>query len=211
MSDGERYLGLGGDEADPEESALAENVSHRFDRLAPTDAERTVAGRPSREAVLRWWEDRFGIPPATFDDHTCWEKGNGKLWVLAGDAKDPGDVEAVGTTFLRTRQEHWKPTTDAVQRFGHHATENVIDLTREEAERFAAGEDQEIERWDGDWGYLIAAHDLPRGEGAGAAAEAAGAASDAAGAAGERAILGVGLYVHGELRSMVPKGRRRDL
>jgi len=176
---------------------LAENVSHRFDRLAPTDAERTVEGRPSRAAVLAWWEERFGIPPATFENHTFWEKGNGKLWVLAGEAADPSEVEAIGATVLRTRQEHWKPTTDAVQRFGHLATQNVIDLELAEAERFAAGEDQEIERWDGDWGYLIAAHELPREEG-----------DDAD---GERAILGVGLYVHGELRSTVPKGRRRDL
>jgi NOL1/NOP2/fmu family ribosome biogenesis protein len=199
MSDDETYLGLGdatnegsaaaSDPTARTEDDLDDNVSHRFDRLAPTDAERTVAGRPSREAVLQWWADRFGVPPETFADYTVWEKGNGKLWVLAGDAADPSDVEAVGTTFLRTRQEHWKPTTDAVQRFGSHASQNVIDLTLAEAERFAAGEDQEIERWDGDWGYLIAAHDL----------------------AGDRAILGVGLYVHGELRSTVPKGRRRDL
>jgi NOL1/NOP2/fmu family ribosome biogenesis protein len=173
----------------PAEADLAENVSHRFDRLAPTDAERTVAGRPSRAAVLEWWAERFAIDPEAFAEHTFWEKGSGKLWVLAGDAADPCEVEALGMTVLRTRQEHWKPTTDAVQRFGHLATENVIDLDRAEAERFAAGEDQAIERWDGDWGYLIAAHEV----------------------GGERAILGVGLYVHGELRSMIPKGRRRDL
>jgi len=167
----------------------AENVSHRFDRLAPTDAERTVAGRPSRDGVLAWWTERFGIPADAFAEHTFWEKGNGKPWVLAGDAADPSDVEALGMTALRTRQEHWKPTTDAVQRFGHHATRNVIDLEPAEARRFVAGEDQAIERWDGDWGYLIAAHEV----------------------AGDRAILGVGLYVHGELRSMVPKGRRREL
>ncbi|PSP82174.1 hypothetical protein BRC78_08810, partial [Halobacteriales archaeon QH_8_68_33] len=41
---------------------------------------------------------------------------------------------------------------------------------------------------DGDWGYLVVTHEL----------------------AGEREPLGVGLYVHGELRSQVPKGRRRD-
>jgi NOL1/NOP2/fmu family ribosome biogenesis protein len=64
----------------------------------------------------------------------------------------------------------------------------VIHLTREQAEAFVAGEDREIE-WDGDWGYLIAAHDL----------------------AGDAEPIGVGLYLHGELRSQIPKGRRRDL
>jgi NOL1/NOP2/fmu family ribosome biogenesis protein len=88
---------------------------------------------------------------------------------------------------LRTRREHWKPTLEAVQRFGDHASKNVVELSREEAGTFVAGEDQELE-WDGDWGYLIVTHEL----------------------AGEAEPLGVALYVHGELRSQVPKGRRRD-
>jgi NOL1/NOP2/fmu family ribosome biogenesis protein len=91
-------------------------------------------------------------------------------------------------TFLRTRQRHWKPTMSAVQRFGREATKNVIVLDAEQSVRFAAGEDQEVE-WDGDWGYLVAAHEL----------------------AGGIEPLGVGLYLYGELRSTVPKGRREAL
>jgi len=91
-------------------------------------------------------------------------------------------------TFLRTRREHWKPTLEAVQRFGDHATERVIGLSGGEAETFVAGHDQELD-WDGDWGYLVVTHDL----------------------AGRREPVGVGLYVYGELRSQVPKGRRRDI
>ncbi len=167
---------------------LEENVGQRFDRLPATTAERTVEGRVSRAEVLEYFEDRFGIPPATFDDHTFWEKGAGKIWIYAGESPSPVELEALGMTCLRTRQEHWKPTTDFVQRFGRHATDCVIDLTHEQARRFVAGEDQDLE-WDGDWGYLIAAHRV----------------------AGECEPLGVGLYLHGELRSLVPKGRRRDL
>ena len=62
-------------------------------------------------------------------------------------------------TFLRTRQEHWKPTLEAVQRFGHRATECVIHLSESEAEAFVAGHDRELD-WDGDWGYLIVTHDV---------------------------------------------------
>ncbi|MFD1562476.1 hypothetical protein ACFR99_02690 [Haloarchaeobius amylolyticus] len=164
------------------------NDGQQFDRLPATDAERTVEGRATRAEVVDYFEDRFGIPPATFDDYTFWEKGAGKIWVYAGDAPTPIEIEAIGMTCLRTRQEHWKPTTDFVQRFGRHATDCVIDLEREQARRFATGEDQELD-WDGDWGYLIAAHEV----------------------AGELEPLGIGLYVHGELRSMVPKGRQRDL
>ena len=168
---------------------MSDNNGQRFDRLPETDTERTVEGRASRKEVIDYFEDRFGIQPETFADYTFWEKGAGKIWIYAGEAPTPIEIEAIGMTCLRTRQEHWKPTTDFVQRFGQHATDCVIELDREQARAFAAGEDQDLEWWDGDWGYLIAAHDV----------------------AGDREPLGIGLYVHGELRSMVPKGRQRDI
>jgi NOL1/NOP2/fmu family ribosome biogenesis protein len=167
---------------------LTENDGSRFDRLPATDAEREVAGRASREAVLDFWEERYSIDSTVFADYSFWEKGSRKLWAFRGEVASPIEIESLGITFLRTRQEHWKPTTDAVQRFGRHASRNVLTLPRGAAQRFVAGEDQEIE-WDGDWGYLIVAHDL----------------------AGEREPLGVGLYLHGELHSQIPKGRRREL
>jgi len=181
------------DAGDTEEGAsetaddLRENVSSQFDRLPATPAKREVAGRATRAEVIDWWVDRFGVPRGRFSEYTFWEKGAGKVWAFRGASPSPVEVEAVGMVFLRTRQEHWKPTTDAVQRFAADATRNVIDLGPEEARRFVAGENQAID-WDGDWGYLIAAHEV----------------------AGERAPIGVGLYVHGELKSMVPKGRRRE-
>ncbi len=165
------------------------NRGQRFDRLPVTPDERQVPGRASRQEVLDWWNDRFGIPPETFEGYTFWEKGAGKVWIFNGEATDPSTVEAIGMTFLRTRQDHWKPTMRAVQRFGGMATRNVIELSPERARRFAAGEDQQLPEWDGDWGYLIVTHEL----------------------AGGQAALGVGLYLHDELRSVVPKGSREDL
>ena len=165
------------------------NDGQRFDRLPPTEADRVVAERATRREVLTFWEDRFGIPPEVFEQYTFWERGKGKVWVVRGDHPSPVGIEALGMTFLRTRQEHWKPTTDAIQRFGRHAMRNVIELEPDEARLFVRGEDQQIERWTGDWGYLIAAHDF----------------------AGRVEPLGVGLFIRGELRSTVPKGRRREL
>ena len=164
------------------------NDGSRFDRLPLTADERSVEGRATRRGVLDFWDERYAIAPEIFEGYSFWEKGGGKLWAFRGEAATPLEIEALGMTFLRTRQEHWKPTTNAVQRFGRHATENVVGLSDAEARRFVAGEDQSLD-WDGDWGYLIAAHDL----------------------AGEREPLGVGLFIDGELRSQVPKGRRRDL
>ncbi|MFP4625016.1 MAG: hypothetical protein ACLFNI_00310 [Natronomonas sp.] len=164
------------------------NVGYRFDRLPATADDRLVEGRASRREVIEWWVDRFGLDPATFDGYTFWERGAGKIWIFAADVESPIEVEGLGMTFLRTRQEHWKPTTDAVQRFGRGATRNVIGLDRSAAQRFVRGEDQELS-WDGDWGYLLVAHEI----------------------AGDVEPIGVGLYVHDELRSQIPKGRRRDL
>jgi NOL1/NOP2/fmu family ribosome biogenesis protein len=164
------------------------NDGDRFARLPTTEADRTVEGRATREGIVDWWAGRFGVAPETFDGDTFWEKGAGKIWVLAGDAADDLRIEALGMRIMHTRQDHWKPTTNAAQRFGGRASRNRIDLTREQARRFVAGGDQEI-AWDGDWGYVIATRAV----------------------AGEREPLGVGLYTYGELSSMVATGRRRDL
>jgi len=169
--------------------APAENDPDRFDRLPARADERAVEGRPTREAVCAWWADRFGIPVATFETYTFWERGAGKIWAFRDDfgQATPVAIEGLGMVALRTRQEHWKPTTEAAQRWGRQATDCVIHLDDAAARAFLAGEDQELQ-WDGDWGYLIASHDL----------------------VGEPEPIGVGLYVHGELRSQIPKGRRRQ-
>jgi len=175
------------DENDAGDSS-PENDGTQFDRLPATDDERVVEGRPTRAEVLDWWDERFGIPPETFDGHTFWERGSGKIWAFADDVASPVAIEGLGLAFLRTRREHWKPTLEAVQRFGDAAADCVIHLSRAEAATFVAGDDQELD-WDGDWGYLIVTTDV----------------------ADDSEPVGVGLYVHGELRSQVPKGRRREL
>ena len=163
--------------------------SMRFDRIPATSADREDPETPTRAEVLDFFADNYGIEPAVFEEHTIWERGSGKLWVFRGRPSTPVAVQGLGMTLLRTRQEHWKPTTDAIQRFGHHADKNVITLEEEAAAAFVAGEDQPAEWWDGEWGYLIVAHEI----------------------AGDREPIGVGLYLRGELRSQIPKGRRRDL
>ena len=165
------------------------NEGGRFDRVAPDSAHQRDPGRPHRAAICTWWQDRFGVDAAVWSAHSFWEKGNGKLWVFAGEAHDPTPVEALGMRFMRVRQEHWKPSTNAVQRFGQHATRNVISLSAGETAQFIAGESVDRPQWDGDWGYLIAATTI----------------------AGRDVPVGVGLYLHGELRSTVPKGRQRTL
>ncbi|MFC7072756.1 hypothetical protein ACFQJ7_06375 [Halovenus rubra] len=165
-----------------------ENEGERFDRLPATEAERVVEGRPTRPAVVAWFEERLGIDSAVFEPYSFWERGSGKIWAFRGEVESPVEIQGLGMTALRTRGEHWKPTLEAVQRFGAHATKNCVELTAEQARRFFAGQDQELD-WEGDWGYLIVMHEI----------------------AGEQEPLGVGLYTYGELKSMVPKGRQREL
>lgn len=167
---------------------MRENDGTQFDRLPRSENDRMVEGRPSREAVIAFFVDRFGIPSGTFESHTFWEKGAGRVWAFAAEIPAPRRVEALGLPILRTRQEYWKPTTVGALRFCREATRNVIELDRSAAARFVAGNDQELD-WEGDWGYLIASHVI----------------------AGTLEPIGVGLYVHGELQSMIPKGRRRTL
>ncbi|MFB6085970.1 MAG: hypothetical protein ABEJ84_04065 [Halodesulfurarchaeum sp.] len=165
----------------------AENRSDAFERLPATAATRTVRNRPTRAAVIDYWVDRFGVPEGTFDGVTFFEKGAGRIWALSHELSGPVAIEALGLPILRTRQEFWKPTTDGARRFGAEASDCVIHLDRTEAKRFLAGEEQEL-TWDGDWGYLIATHDI----------------------AGGPEPIGVGLFTYGTLQSMIPKGRRRE-
>lgn len=161
------------------------DASQRFDRVPRGEGTPTT---PGRAAILAWWDDRYGIDPAVFDGVTFWERGAGKLWCVRGEYPDPVAVQGLGMTCLRTGGHDWKPTTNAAQRFGRHATRNVIHLDGAATRRYVAGEDQASD-WDGDRGYLFVATTV----------------------GGGTAVLGVGLYVDGTLRSVVPKGRRRSL
>ncbi len=166
---------------------MTENQSERFEQVPASGTERRVKGRPTRKEVLDYWADRFGISSTIFEGVTFWEKGAGKIWALSHDLVGPIEIQALGLPILRTRQEFWKPTTDAALRFGEGASRNVLSLDAREAERFVAGDDQSVD-WDGDWGYLIASHEI----------------------GGAPEPIGVGLYTYGELQSMIPKGRRRE-
>jgi NOL1/NOP2/fmu family ribosome biogenesis protein len=166
---------------------VAENRSDALERVPATAEDRSVPGRPTRAEIVAYWEDRFGVPRSTFEGVTFWEKGAGRIWALAHELEGPIEIEALGLPVLRTRQEFWKPTTDAARRFGTAASANVIQLTEPAARRFLAGADQDLD-WDGDWGYLLVARE----------------------AVDKREIIGVGRYTYGTLSSMLPKGQRRE-
>lgn len=167
---------------------MSANIGTQFDRVPATEAERTVEGRPTRKAILEYFDDRFGMDPKFFAPYTFWEKGSGKIWAFRGGLETPIPVEALGIHLLRTRQRFWKPTTDGIQLLGRHATRNVLVVEPDVASQFWAGETQAV-AGEVDDGYVIVAQILNA----------------------DPEPLGVGLYLDGELQSMIPKGRRRDL
>ena len=151
-----------------------------FDRL---DSSEVV----DREEVLGFWREKFGVPAEAFEGFDLYVKGESKVWIADADAEFGvhADHETVGLPFLRIGDEHPKPTGDALQRFGGHVTENVVEVTEEQARTFVAGDTVEMETHEVDLGYVAVSFD--------------------------GRVLGCGLYFPGELRSQVPKGRRCEL
>lgn len=167
---------------------MQQNSGDQFDKVPATSMEQRVSGRPSRREIILWWEDRFGIPDSVFDSFSFWEKGNGKIWIVSGELDGPIAIEALGMRCLRVRQKFWKPTTNAIQRFGGYAKKNRVLLSSSDASRFVRGDSISGE-WRVDDGYVI----VMRGFGA------------------QPVPIGVGLLTSDELRSQIPKGRRREL
>ena len=87
-----------------------------------------------RDAVLGFFEARFGIPSSTFARHELLERR--KTYVLLPHSEHISRlasfrVHQVGLPILRKIRQHLKPTTAGLQHFGHLATRHVVDLTPE--------------------------------------------------------------------------------
>ena len=133
-----------------------------------------------RAEVAELMESRFGIPPPAFEDVSFYRKGR-NVWAFSLPEIPDLRCESVGLRFLSVRGRVPKPTTYALQLFGHLATKNSVDLSADEAEKFVAGDRQILEA-DLEDGYVAVSY---RGE-----------------------VLGCGLYARGELASQLPKERR---
>ncbi len=87
---------------------------------------------PQRSDILRYFDTRFGIPLPTFHGFHLVERQ--KLFVLVRhsshlEAIASLKVKSVGLPVLRKMPRHIKPTTAALQRFGHHATRHTLTLS----------------------------------------------------------------------------------
>lgn len=135
---------------------------------------------PQRSTVLGYFEGRFAIPLSAFAAHHLFECRTTyvllpQLANLTGIASLK--VQNVGLPVLRKIRHHLKPTTAALQRFGHLATQHLLELTP--VQLVALLRDHELALDTGlQPGYVILRC--------------------------EAHILGCGLYTPGRLRSQIP-------
>ena len=162
--------------------------STTFDLLLADTTRQKNQTSITRSELLEFWHDRFEISPKIFKEYTFWEKGHGKIWAFKGNLSKSTQIEALGLRFTTTNQKSWKPTTNAVQKFGHHAHKNVLSLPLNQVLQFVQGVPLHMD-WDGTSGYVIVRGNL----------------SD------HDIQIGVGLYSNGILHSQIPKSRQLHL
>jgi NOL1/NOP2/fmu family ribosome biogenesis protein len=135
-----------------------------------------------RSKIIEFWTSRFGVSESVFDGYRFFKRAK-SIWLFSG-AKLPNlSYETIGLRAVSTKENPWKPTTCALQILGKYATKNVIDLNREQAMAFMAGESQDIQA-SVEPGYVAVSN--------------------------QGQILGCGRYSKGRLESQLPKERRME-
>ncbi len=97
-----------------------------------------VVNLEERERVFSFWEERFGIPKEAFSGYSLLSTSkNYWLFVEPPEFKPLQGlrVQTVGLLFTRKVSRFLKPTSTALQRFGHLASKNIVDLSPAELDR----------------------------------------------------------------------------
>lgn len=87
---------------------------------------------------FRYLEERFGIPPSTFDGYVLVQPSRKKIYIVTAEHRPPTRPcpRTVGLPFLRIYPKFPKLSTAAAQQFGHAATRNVVEADALQAEAF---------------------------------------------------------------------------
>ena len=95
-----------------------------------------------RKAFLRWMEEYFGIPSSLFEDKALFIRGR-DIWMTTQEAAETSLPQIIrkGMRLARKNRNGYRLVTPAIQYLGSFATQRVIDISPEEAERYIRGED----------------------------------------------------------------------
>jgi hypothetical protein len=141
-----------------------------------------LAREGERTELLKYLEERFGIPKSAFDRFLLLQVGKG-WWLLRDsahlEAASRFKVHACGMKAFQTIGQFLKPTTRFIQLFGRFATRSVVQLTEEELLALQEGEGMQA-REPLENGYVLLVLD-------------------------RQAIIGLGLLIHGVIRLQVRK------
>ncbi len=146
------------------------------------------------ERALSSLEERFGISKDYFSTHHLFARRN-DVWCCSREA---GEVELPqivrrGLRIARVFEHSVRPTTNAVQLFGHLVTKNRLELDEHETRPFLAGKTQDIH--------------LPE-EGDESVTGVTGVTGGFVVAFHKGYALGIGLLKENKLKSQVPRSRR---
>ncbi|MEE2788269.1 MAG: hypothetical protein VX589_13080 [Myxococcota bacterium] len=98
---------------------------------------------PHAHLIWQWLEDDFGIVPSVFDAYRLWHRpGRGAIWIAdrQWSMHPETNLETVGMQVTRRPPPRAKPSTYFAQKFGQHASVNVVDLPDELLVPFFRGE-----------------------------------------------------------------------
>lgn len=146
-----------------------------------------LAEDDSRRAVLAYLLERFGIPPAILDEYYLFERKKG--WFILGKSEQVKNgahlkVSKVGLRAFRKVGQFIKPTTRFIQAFGRFATKAVFQMDMPQFRALVlTGEipvDPALEQ-----GYVILKLE-------------------------NDVVLGLGFYIHGSIRSQLPRSEIRE-
>lgn len=113
--------------------------------------------KEERKELLSMVSDRFSIPLDEFREFNLYAGEKGKLFLLhkhaANFVQAVHGVVTAGLPFGRVDRA-FKPSTNFLQLFGKKATTGFISISREEAIKFAEGQDLTLKEESGD-GYVL--------------------------------------------------------
>ena len=95
-----------------------------------------------KKAFLRWIKEYFGIPSSLFEDKALFIRGR-DIWMTTQEAAETTLPQIVrcGMRLARKNRNGYRIVTPAIQYLGYFATQRVIEVSPQAAERYIRGED----------------------------------------------------------------------